>query len=206
MPEFKVLTSRMAPLPIDNIDTDQIIPASYLKVIDKSGLGEGLFSRWRVLDDGSLDENFVLNQPQYSGAEILLAGENFGCGSSREHAPWALIDYGFRVVISSRFADIFAGNSFKNGLLLITAAPSVLEKLFESVERDPGCVARIDLEGQTLTVPSGDQIAFEVDPFAKRCLLNGTDQLGLLLEQLPAIEAFEAERPARIATSSRPAE
>jgi 3-isopropylmalate/(R)-2-methylmalate dehydratase small subunit len=206
MPEFKVLTSRMAPLPIDNIDTDQIIPASYLKVIDKSGLGEGLFSRWRVLDDGSLDENFVLNQPQYSGAEILLAGENFGCGSSREHAPWALIDYGFRVVISSRFADIFTGNSFKNGLLLIAVAPSVLGELFESVERDPGCVARIDLEGQTLTAPSGDEIAFEVDPFAKQCLLRGTDQLGLLLEQLPAIETFEAERSARIATSSGHAE
>lgn len=206
MPEFKVLTSRMAPLPIDNIDTDQIIPASYLKVIDKSGLGEGLFSRWRVLDDGSLDENFALNQPQYSGAEILLVGENFGCGSSREHAPWALIDYGFRVVISSRFADIFTGNSFKNGLLLITVAPSVLEKLFESVERDPGCVARIDLEGQTLTVPSGDEITFEVDSFAKQCLLRGTDQLGLLLEQLPAIEAFEAERSARVATRSRHAE
>ena len=206
MPEFKVLTSRMAPLPIDNIDTDQIIPASYLKVIDKSGLGEGLFSRWRVLDDGSLDENFVLNQAQYAGAEILLAGENFGCGSSREHAPWALIDYGFRVVISSRFADIFSANSFKNGLLLITVSASVLEELFESVERDPGCEVTIDLEGQTLTLPSGEEIAFEVDPFAKQCLLRGTDQLGLLLEQLPAIEAFEADRSARVTTSSRHAE
>ena len=200
MREFTHVTGRMAPIPIDNIDTDQIIPASYLKVTDKSGLGEGLFSRWRVLENGAPNPDFVLNRPEHAGAEILLAGDNFGCGSSREHAPWALLDYGFKAVISSRFADIFSNNALKNGLLLVTVTPPVLEQLLESVLRDPDCQVTIDLEAQTLATPSGEEISFDIDPFAKQCLLRGIDQLGFLLEQLPRIESFEASHPPRVRT------
>ncbi|MDX1382147.1 MAG: 3-isopropylmalate dehydratase small subunit [Thermoanaerobaculia bacterium] len=193
-PTFTRLESRLAPLPIENVDTDQIIPARYLKVTDKSGLGEGLFSAWRTRADGSPDPDFVLNRPEHTGAEILLAGDNFGCGSSREHAPWALLDHGFRAVVCSSFADIFRSNSLKNGLLLVEVPAEVLKRLFEVVAADPGVEATVDLEAETLFC--GDlEVPFPIDAFSKHCLLHGVDQLGYLLDQAAAIEAFEAGRP-----------
>ena len=200
MPELNRLTSRLVPLPIDNVDTDQIIPASYLKVTDKSGLGEGLFSRWRCGEDGEPLADFVLNRPEYEGASILLAGDNFGCGSSREHAPWALLDYGFRAVISTRFADIFSNNALKNGLLLVPVDRRVQEELLRQVMDDPATEVTIELESQTLYLPEGEQVSFPIDRFAKECLLRGVDQLGYLLEQTGAIDAFEESHAPRVDT------
>ena len=200
MAELTHLRSRMVPLPIDNVDTDQIIPASYLKVTDKSGLGEGLFSRWRRGDDGEPDPDFVLNRPEYEGAEVLLAGDNFGCGSSREHAPWALLDYGFRAVISTRFADIFSNNASKNGLLLVPVPKSVKERLMRVAADNPSSEVNIDLAAQTLRLPDGEDVRFEIDPFEKECLLRGVDQMGFLLEQLGAIREFEESRSPRVDT------
>ncbi len=200
MPELNRLTSRLAPLPIDNVDTDQIIPASYLKVTDKSGLGEGLFARWRRGDDGEPRPDFVLNRPQYEGASILLAGDNFGSGSSREHAPWALLDYGFRAVISTRFADIFSNNALKNGLLLVPVERDVQATLLRRVMDDPTTEVTIELESQTLYLPEGEQVSFPIDRFAKECLLRGVDQLGYLLEQTGAIDAFEESHAPRVDT------
>jgi 3-isopropylmalate/(R)-2-methylmalate dehydratase small subunit len=197
---FTTLTSRLAPLPIENVDTDQIIPANYLKVTDRQGLAEGLFERWRRRADGSPDPDFVLNRPEFEGAEILLAGDNFGCGSSREHAPWALQGGGFKAVISSRFADIFRSNSLKNGLLVVTVPPDVLAGLFEAVTGDSSTSVSIDLESQKLTLPSGDEVSFSIDAFAKHCLLNDIDQLGYLLEKTAEIERFEERHPARVST------
>ncbi|MDE2852261.1 MAG: 3-isopropylmalate dehydratase small subunit [Acidobacteriota bacterium] len=195
----------MAPLPIQNIDTDQIIPASYLKVTDRSGLASGLFSRWRYRDgdpEGEPISDFVLNRAEHGEARILLAGDNFGCGSSREHAPWALVGYGFRAVISTSFADIFRSNALKNGLLVVPVTEDVSAALFDAVATDPATEVTIDLVAQTLSLPGGGEANFEVDPFARRCLLDGTDQLGYLLNQAPAIQTFEAANPARLDTRS----
>ena len=188
MKKFTQLEARMAPLLIDNIDTDQIIPARYLKTTKREGLGEGLFANWRD------DKDFPLNNPSFNGAEILLAGDNFGCGSSREHAPWALLEGGFRCVISTRFADIFKNNSLKNGLLVIEVASELHETLRAVVTGDASSTLRVDLEAQTLTLPSGETHGFVTDPFARRCILDGVDPLGYLLEQVEHIEAFECTR------------
>lgn len=202
---FTRYTGTMAPLPIQNIDTDQIIPASYLKVTDRSGLASGLFSRWRYRDGdpgGEPISDFVLNRAEHAEARILLAGDNFGCGSSREHAPWALVGYGFRAVISTSFADIFRSNALKNGLLVVPVAEDVSATLFAAVAADPATEVTINLEARTLSLPDGGETNFEVDPFARRCLLDGTDQLGYLLNQAPAIQAFEAANAARLDTRS----
>ncbi len=198
-------TGTMAPLPIQNIDTDQIIPASHLKVTDRGGLASGLFARWRYRDGDPKGEpisDFVLNRAEHGAARILLAGDNFGCGSSREHAPWALVGYGFRAVVSTSFADIFRSNALKNGLLVVPVAEDVSIALFDAVAADPSTEVTIDLEARTLSLPGGGEASFEVDPFARRCLLDGTDQLGYLLNQARAIQAFEAAHPARIDTRS----
>ena len=198
IPRFTTLRGRVAPLPIDNVDTDQIIPARYLKVTDKDGLGEGLFSSWRRRADGTPDPDFVLNRPERRGASILLAGDNFGCGSSREHAAWALLGGGFQAVVSTRFADIFRNNSLKNGLLVVEIPGQAWRSLLDAVERDPETEIMVDLPSQRVALPDGEEIEFAIDAFSKHCLLNGVDQLGFLLEQLPAVERFEAGHPARI--------
>lgn len=192
---FDTLTGTMAPLPIDNIDTDQIIPARYLKVTDKSGLGEGLFQAWRIRPDGTPDPQFVLNRPEHAGARILVAGDNFGCGSSREHAPWALLAGGFRAVISSGFADIFRTNSFKNGLLLVELPAKQVGRLLTAANENPASEVTLDLREQVVQFPDGDRVAFPIDPFSRHCLLRGVDQLGYLLDQLQGIDTFEASRP-----------
>jgi len=187
---FETLESKIVVLPIDNIDTDQIIPARFLKAISKDGLGEGLFLDWRRQPE------FPLNQPENKGAKILVTGDNFGCGSSREHAPWALTQYGFRAVISTSFADIFNGNALKNGLLPIVVPADVHAELLKS----PGMVVKVDLAAQTLTLATGRAVQFPIDPFAKECLLEGVDELGYMLQQDAAIAAFEAKRKGSINT------
>src|SRR5919108_1215093 len=167
MPQFTTLTSRVMPLPVNDIDTDQIIPAQFLKVTDKNGLADALFFHWRYNDDKSPKSEFVLNKPEYKGAQILLAGDNFGCGSSREHAPWALVSYGFRAVISTSFADIFRNNALKNGLLPIVADATTHQKLFRMVNDDPSVEVSVDLASQTLTLPDGKTAVFPIDPFSK---------------------------------------
>src|SRR5262245_44678280 len=190
----------VAPLDRANVDTDSVIPKQYLKSIKRTGYGPNLFDEWRYLDHGEpgmdhskrpLNPDFVLNQPRYRGATVLLARENFGCGSSREHAPWALLQDGFQTVIAPSFADIFYNNSFKNGLLLITLPPDVVDALFKEVEGKPGYQLAVDLEQQSVTTPSGKEIKFEIDPFRKHCLLNGLDEIGLTLEHADKIRAFE---------------
>ncbi len=192
MQAFTTLTSTILPLPHNDVDTDQIIPAEYLKVTDKNGLVEGLFKRWKVLPDGSPDPAFPLNKPEYQGAEILLAGDNFGCGSSREHAPWALAGWGFRAVISTSFADIFRNNSLKNGLLPIVVDEETHRDLFDLTEESAQATLSVDLAAQTLTLPGGKQVTFPIDGFSKTCMLEGVDQLGYLLKRVEQIEAFEA--------------
>ena len=194
MAQFTSLTSRVIPLPINNVDTDQIIPARFLKVTDKAGLGQNLFCDWRYLPDGSPNPEFVLNKPEHQGAAILLAGDNFGCGSSREHAPWALTSWGIRVVISSSFADIFKNNALKNGLLPIVVAPETLDMLFELNQELPGTEWSVDLEAETLSLPTGHVISFVVDPFSRSCLLQGVDELGYLMAFDEKIRAFEGMR------------
>ena len=186
-------SGRAIALPAENVDTDQIIPARYLKVTDKSGLGEGLFYAWRYNADGSPKPDFVLNQPHAPGAEVLVAGDNFGCGSSREHAPWALQDYGFKAVISTSFADIFRGNSLKIGLLPIVVDTETHQQLLSICEEDPTVSLEIDLANQQVLLPDGRRVSFPIDGFSKYCLLNGVDQLGFLLNQDAAIAAYEAE-------------
>jgi 3-isopropylmalate/(R)-2-methylmalate dehydratase small subunit len=198
MEKFTVLTSRLAPMPIDNIDTDQIIPARFLKTISKAGLGDQLFFDWRYDADGNPKPDFLLNKPQGKAAKILLAGDNFGCGSSREHAPWALLQYGFRAVISTSFADIFRGNSLKNSLLPIIVSEEASKALFDAVAKDPAASVTVDLEAQTLTLPDGSKVTFPIDQFSKDCLLQGVDELGYILQQEPAIAAYEAQRPLSI--------
>ena len=192
MPQFTTLTSRVMPLPINDIDTDQIIPAPFLKVTDKNGLADALFYHWRYNDDKSPKADFVLNQPEYQGAQILLAGDNFGCGSSREHAPWALTSYGFRAVISTSFADIFRNNSLKNGLVPIILDEETHKMLFDLVEEVPNAEFTIDLESQTLSFPNGS-VTFPIDSFNKTCLLHGTDELGYIMSFEKQIAAFEAK-------------
>ena len=191
MEKFTKLTGVAAPLPIVNIDTDMIIPKQYLKTIARTGLGKGLFSEMRYNEDGSENPDFVLNQPAYRKAEILVAGDNFGCGSSREHAPWALLDFGIRCVISTSFADIFYNNCFKNGILPIKVTPQQLEMLFDDAERGSNATLTIDLASQTIKGPDGGEITFEIDPFRKHCLLNGLDDIGLTMEKGPKIDAYE---------------
>jgi 3-isopropylmalate/(R)-2-methylmalate dehydratase small subunit len=191
MQPFTKFTSRLYPLPQDNVDTDQIIPARYLKVTDKAGLKEGLFYAWRYQADGSLDPQFALNRPELSGAQILVAGDNFGCGSSREHAPWALREWGIRAVISSSFADIFRNNAMKNGLLPLIVDESTLKQIFSLASEDPAIELSIDLAEQTLTLPDGRRVQFPIDAFNKTCLLEGIDQLGYLLKHEAQIEAYE---------------
>ena len=190
MAQFKTLTSRVMPLPANDIDTDQIIPAQFLKATDKSGLADALFYHWRYNDDKSPKAEFVLNNPEYKGAQILLAGDNFGCGSSREHAPCALTSYGFRAVISTSFADIFRNNSLKNGLIPIVVDDATHKMLFDYVEEVPNAEFTVDLESQTLSFPNGS-IIFPIDPFNKACLLNGVDELGYILSFEKEITAFE---------------
>ena len=191
MAQFTTLTSRVMPLPVNDIDTDQIIPAQFLKVTDKNGLADVLFFHWRFNDDGSPKPDFVINKPEYKGAQILLAGDNFGCGSSREHAPWALVAYGFRAVISTSFADIFRSNSLKNGLIPIIVDQATHKMLFDLIEEVPNTELTVDLESQTLTFPHGS-VTFPIDPFNKACLLNGVDELGYIMGFDEQISAFEA--------------
>jgi 3-isopropylmalate/(R)-2-methylmalate dehydratase small subunit len=191
MQKFTTLTGVAAPLPIVNIDTDMIIPKDYLKTIKRTGLGTGLFSDARYLEDGSENPDFVLNKPAYRNAQILVAGDNFGCGSSREHAPWALLDFGIRCVISTSFADIFYNNCFKNGILPITVSPEDLEKLLDDASRGENARLTIDLEAQEIRGPDGGTISFDIDAFRRHCLLNGLDDIGLTMEKAPAIETFE---------------
>lgn len=194
MKSFTTLTSTVAPLPQNDVDTDQIIPASYLKVTTKEGLAEGLFAGWRYDDEGRPDPEFPLNKPHCQEAQILLAGDNFGCGSSREHAPWALIGYGFRAVISTSFADIFANNALKNGLLPVAVEEAGYRRLLAQVQADPQVEVTVDLSQQTVTLPDGQQLPFPIDGFSKQCLLQGVDQLGYLLNHLPQIEDYERAR------------
>lgn len=196
MQKFDVLTGVAAPLPILNIDTDMIIPKQYLKTIKRTGLGKGLFSEMRYREDGSENPDFVLNKDAYRKAEILVAGDNFGCGSSREHAPWALLDYGIRCVISTSFADIFYNNCFKNGILPIVVSPDDLKKLMDDAERGANATLTIDLVNQVIKGPDGGSVSFEIDPFKKHCLLNGLDDIGLTLEKASEIAAFETRNAA----------
>jgi 3-isopropylmalate/(R)-2-methylmalate dehydratase small subunit len=191
MQPFTTLTAVAAPMRTVNVDTDQIIPKNYLKTIGRTGLGRGLFADRRYRDDGSENPDFVLNKPAYRSAQILVAGDNFGCGSSREHAPWALLDFGIRCVISTSFADIFYNNCFKNGVLPIVVSPEVLEQLFEDADRGANATLTIDLASQTIQGPDGGTVHFDIDPFRKHCMLHGLDDIGLTLEKAPAIEAYE---------------
>jgi 3-isopropylmalate/(R)-2-methylmalate dehydratase small subunit len=200
MEPIKSFTGKIVALPISDIDTDQIIPAKWLKVTDKSGLADGLFHAWRYNADGSPKPDFVLNRPDVRGAQILVAGNNFGCGSSREHAPWALQGYGFKAVISTYFADIFKGNALKNGLLPIQVDEETYYHLVSLFEEDPASEVTIDLAGQTLTLPGGQSVTFPIDAFAKHCLINGVDQLGFLMQQEDEVAAYEQAHPQRVTT------
>ena len=193
MQPFTTLTSTPAPMKVINVDTDMIIPKQYLKTIKRTGLGTALFSEMRYKDDGSENPDFVLNQPAYRKSEILIAGDNFGCGSSREHAPWALLDFGIRCVISTSFADIFYNNCFKNAILPIVVSPEDLEKLFDDADRGSNATLTVDLEKQEIKGPDGGTLKFDIDPFRKHCLLNGLDDIGLTMEKKPKIDAFEAK-------------
>ncbi|GGE30144.1 3-isopropylmalate dehydratase small subunit [Agaricicola taiwanensis] len=193
MQPFTKLTGVAAPMPIVNVDTDMIIPKQYLKTIKRTGLGTGLFSEMRYNEDGSENPDFVLNKPAYRNATIIVADDNFGCGSSREHAPWALLDFGIRCVISTSFADIFYNNCFKNGILPIKVSPEELEKLMDDAERGSNATLSVDLEAQEIRGPDGGVIHFEIDSFRKHCLLHGLDDIGLTLEKSGKIESFEAK-------------
>jgi 3-isopropylmalate/(R)-2-methylmalate dehydratase small subunit len=206
MEPFRTLTGLVAPLDRSNVDTDAIIPKQFLKSINRSGFGPNLFDAWRYLDRGEpgvdnakrpLNPDFVLNEPRYRGAQILLAGRNFGCGSSREHAPWALLDYGFRAIIAPSFADIFFNNCFKNGLLPIVLSKPEVDRLFHEIAAFPGFSLTVDLERQTVATANGSAVfAFEIEPFRKHCLLNGLDEIGLTLGHADEIRAFEAKHKA----------
>jgi 3-isopropylmalate/(R)-2-methylmalate dehydratase small subunit len=199
MEKFTTLTGVAAPLAMINVDTDMIIPKQFLKTIKRTGLGKNLFDEMRYKDDGSENPDFVLNKPAYRKAQILVAGDNFGCGSSREHAPWALLDFGIRCVISTSFADIFYNNCFKNGILPIKVSPEDLEKLMDDAERGANAVVTVDLEAEEIRGPDGGTIPFEIDPFRRQCLLEGLDDIGLTLKKDTSIGSFEKhaaeERP-----------
>jgi 3-isopropylmalate/(R)-2-methylmalate dehydratase small subunit len=203
MQAFTLLNGLVAPIDRANVDTDAIIPKQFLKSIERTGFGENLFDEWRYLDHGEpgmdtskrpLNPEFVLNNNRFKGAEIILARRNFGCGSSREHAPWALYDYGFRALVAPSFADIFCNNCFKNGILPVTLDEATVARLFEQVEATPGYRLNIDLQNQTVTTPQGEVLAFEVDAFKKHCLLNGLDEIGLTLQHAEEIRAYEERR------------
>jgi 3-isopropylmalate/(R)-2-methylmalate dehydratase small subunit len=196
MDAFTTLTGVAAPLPIDNIDTDMIIPKQYLKTIKRTGLGKGLFAELRYREDGSENPDFVLNKPAYRAASILVAGDNFGCGSSREHAPWALLDFGVRCVISTDFADIFYNNCFKNGILPIRVSPENLAKLMDDAERGANATLTVDLPNQEIRGPDGGVVKFELDAFRKQCLVEGLDDIGLTLVEAPAIDTHEKKMAA----------
>ncbi len=196
MDKFTKLTGVAAPMDLINIDTDMVIPKQYLTTIERTGLGKGLFHEMRYNADGSDNPNFVLNKPAYQNASILVAGENFGCGSSREHAPWALLDFGIRCVIAPSFADIFYNNCFKNGILPITLSPDDMAKIMDDAERGANATITIDLESQNITGPDGGEIAFEIDEFKKHCLINGLDDVGLTMENEDKIAGFEDARKA----------
>ncbi len=205
MDKFTTLTGLAAPLDRANVDTDAVIPKQFLKSIKRSGFGPNLFDSWRYLDTGEpgmdnstrpLNEDFILNKTRFRGAQVLLARENFGCGSSREHAPWALLDYGFRVVIAPSFGDIFYSNSLKNGLLPIRLPKAVMDKLFEETMASDGYRLTVDLQTQSVTTPSGERFSFEIETFSKHCLLNGLDEIGLTLQHAEAIRAFEGRHRA----------
>ena len=193
MDKFTTLTGVAAPLEIVNVDTDMIIPKQYLKTIKRTGLGTGLFAEMRFKEDGSENPDFILNKPAYRNAQILVAGDNFGCGSSREHAPWALLDFGIRCVISTSFADIFYNNCFQNGILPIKVSPEDLDKLMDDARRGANATLTIDLESQTIKGPDGGSISFDLDPFRKHCMLNGLDGVGLTMEKREAISAYETK-------------
>jgi 3-isopropylmalate/(R)-2-methylmalate dehydratase small subunit len=199
MDKFTSLTGVAAPMPVINVDTDMIIPANYLKTIKRTGLGTALFSRMRYKDDGSENPDFILNKPAYRKAQILVADDNFGCGSSREHAPWALLDFGIRCVISTSFADIFYQNCFKNGILPIKVSKEQLDALMDDAENGANATMTVDLAAQEIHGPDGNVVKFEIDPFKKHCLLNGLDDIGLTMEKAKNIDSFEAnaaaERP-----------
>ncbi|MEM7268991.1 MAG: 3-isopropylmalate dehydratase small subunit [Pseudomonadota bacterium] len=192
MDKFTTLTGVAAPMPLINIDTDMIIPKQFLKTIKRSGLGKNLFDEMRYNDDGAEIEDFVLNRPAYRESQIIVAGENFGCGSSREHAPWALLDFGIRCVIAPSFADIFYNNCFKNGILPIPLPQEEVDKLMEDAEHGANSTITVDLERQVISRPDGGEIAFEMDPFRKHCLLNGLDDIGQTMEKEGSIDDFES--------------
>ena len=192
MEKFVTLTGVAAPLPMINVDTDMIIPKQFLKTIKRTGLGSALFHELRTDETGAENPDFILNKPAYRGAKILIAGDNFGCGSSREHAPWALLDFGIRCVVSTSFADIFYNNCFKNGILPIVVSEEQLGKLMDDAERGANATLTVDLEAQEIRGPDGGEIRFDIDPFRKHCLLNGLDDIGLTLEKAAAIDDFEA--------------
>lgn len=207
MKKLNKMTGVVAPLPRSNVDTDAIIPKQFLKSIQRSGFGPNLFDGWRYLDHGEpgmdnrqrpLNPDFVLNQPRYAGASILLTQENFGCGSSREHAPWALLDYGFRVIIAPSYADIFYNNCFKNGILPVVLPADAVAQLFQEVERQEGYQLHVDVEAQTLTTPTQQSFNFELDGFRKHCLMNGLDDIGLTLQHVDEIRAYETKRKSEV--------
>ena len=199
MQKFTTLTGVAAPLEIVNVDTDMIIPKQYLKTIKRTGLGKGLFAEMRFRDDGSENPDFVLNKPAYRNAKIVVAGDNFGCGSSREHAPWALLDFGISCVISTSFADIFYNNCFKNGILPVVVSPEDLDKLLDDARRGANATLTVDLQSQTIKGPDGGTVHFDIDAHRKHCLLNGLDDIGLTMQKAPAIASYEKK-----AAQSRP--
>jgi 3-isopropylmalate/(R)-2-methylmalate dehydratase small subunit len=201
---FTTFTSALIPLPAENVDTDQIIPARFLKTTEKSGLASALFNDWRYEADGSPRADFVLNRSDMQGRRVLLAGDNFGCGSSREHAPWALTSWGIRAILSTSFADIFRSNALKNGLLPIVVDGDTHRQLYDLLSRDPEAQVTVDLEAQVVHLPGDQDVPFEVDPFARQMLLAGTDEIGWLLDRSDAINAWEARNPARIDTTPVP--
>jgi 3-isopropylmalate/(R)-2-methylmalate dehydratase small subunit len=200
MEPINTITGQIVALPAPDIDTDRIIPARYLKVTDKAGIAEGLFYDWRYNADGSPNPDFVLNRPETQNAQVLVAGRNFGCGSSREHAPWALQGYGFKAVISPYFADIFRNNSLKVGLLPVQVDEETYEQLVSLFDEDPSTSVTVDLANQTVTLPDGRLVNFPIEPFAKHCLLNGVDQMGFLLGEGAAIDAHEQSHPQAVRT------
>ena len=202
MQPFNTLTGRAVALPVENVDTDQIIPARFLKTTAKVGLGTHLFADWRYRPDGTPRPEFVLNRPEAAGATILLAGDNFGCGSSREHAPWALLDHGFRAVVSSSFGDIFRANALQNGLLPVALDPPILRRLLVAAQNSP-VVLTVDLAARQVVLPDGSQVPFPIDPFSRTCLLAGVDALGYLLQQTPAIDAYESRHRPPVDTATQ---
>lgn len=200
MEPFKPFASHLIPLPNENVDTDQIIPARYLKGEPEGGYGSVLFHDWRFDAEGKPRADFALNKPEHQNATILLAGDNFGCGSSREHAPWALVGFGFKAIISTSFADIFRNNALKNGLLPIIVDEETHQQLFSLAAEDPAVTVAIDLESATMTLPDGRKVPFPIDTFFQECLVKGLDQMGYLFEKMPTIEAYEADHPPPVLT------